>query len=76
MNTAENVLQPFFDLNSIRPGTGDEYNDEARESDDGNADNGGFIHATDIEETPKNAGEAMRRINRDTGDQTWRDMYR
>lgn len=55
-------------------GTGDEYNEDARESDDGAADTGSFLYTLQgVEGGARNAG---RQINQGTGDRRWHDMYR
>lgn len=58
-------------------GTGDdEYNDDERESDDGNADVGGFGYELEATGVEAGARGEEGRADDDTGDRRWHDMYR
>lgn len=57
------------------PGIGDEYHD-AGESDDGDADTGGFAFASSAAGVERQAHENAVRNNEESGDSRWHDTYR
>ncbi|CAM9356733.1 unnamed protein product [Ectocarpus sp. 12 AP-2014] len=62
------------DSNCGNSGIGDEYND-AGESEDGDADTGGFVFASDAAGVERQAHENEVRNNEESGDRRWHDMY-
>lgn len=57
-------------------GIGDEYTDDAGESDDGDADAGGFVYGAEAAGAERRAEEGATRVEDETRDRRWHNMYR
>lgn len=57
-------------------GIGDEYTDDAGGTEDGDADTGGFVYGSEAAGVERRVEEGAARVEDETRDRRWQNMYR